>query len=223
MKKIIALFSACALLLAGNAVQAQSLTDILGGLAGAATNKDNGGTSTLGNILGNLAGTVFSAPVSLNGTYVYQGVAVGLSKSEGNVLSDLAGTAVSSGIESKINQKLDKVGIKPGITTFVFNSTDNTFTCTVMGIPLNGTYKVGDGENTVNLTFGKTLKYLSMTGTLKSTLNGCEMLFPANKLLAFAKKVASVAGKASSGIGAITQLADGYDQFKVGFKLSKQQ
>ena len=91
----------------------------------------------------------------------------------------------------------------------------------MMGLPLNGNYKVGEGEKTVTLTFGKKLKYLSMTGNLESASGGCKMLFPANKLLTLLKKCAALAGQRSSEIAAIASLADGYDTFKVGFKLVK--
>ncbi len=217
MKKVISILA-----LAAAMTFTASAQSVLGNILSELGSGDAGSTTAkITNIISGLAGTVYSAPVSLNGTYTYQGSAVSVSSTEGGVVSNLAGTAVSSGIESKVDQALAKVGIKPGVTTFTFNNTDNTFTCNVMGIPLSGNYKVGDGENTVTLTFGKTLKYLSMTGNLKSTTNGCEMLFPANKMLTFLKKVASVAGQASSEIKGIASLADGYDQFKVGLKLTK--
>ncbi len=210
MKKVM-LTLAVALSFAG-AASAQSL---LGGLLGGKA------SNTISNIVNGLAGTVYSAPVSLNGTYTYNGVAVGLGSSEGGVLSNIGGSAVASGIESKIDAQLAKVGIKPGAMTWTFNSEDNTFTLGVMGINIPGTYKVGDGENTVTLTFGKKFQYLSMTGTLKSTSSGAEMLFQANKALAFLKKVASVVGQASSEVAAVTKLAEGYDNFKLGVKLAK--
>ena len=47
------------------------------------------------------------------------------------------------------------------------------------------------------------------------------MLFTADKALTFLKKAASLAGQSSAEIAAITKLADGYDQFKIGFKLTK--
>ena len=191
---------------------AQGLGDILGSLTG---------NQTVNDVLGSLGNIIYSAPVSLNGTYTYSGSAVSMSKSDGNLLTNLAGTAVTSGVESKIDKTLEKFGVKPGITTFTFNASDNTFTCNVMGLPLSGNYKVGEGEKTVTLTFGKKLKYLSMTGTLESATGGCQMLFPANKLLTFLKKCASLAGQRSSEIAAIASLADGYDTFKVGFKMVK--
>ena len=117
-------------------------------------------------------------------------------------------------------------GIKPGTFAFVFtpgeDNSQGTFVCSIGGLPLNGTYTVGQAEKTVTLQFGKVMKFLSMTGTLNSTLTGAEMVFHANKMLAFLKKVASVAGNYSSTIGTITSLADGYDNLKLGFKLAKQ-
>lgn len=216
MKKVISvLFVAFALLAPANA---QSL---LGGIFGGKSDNSNNTASTIGSILGGLAGTVFSAPVSLNGTYTYNGVAVSATSSEGGVLTNLAGSAVTSGIETKIDEYLAKVGIKPGAMTITFNNADNTFTWNVAGIPLSGNYKVGDGEKTVTLTFGKNMQFFCMTGTLESSLNGAKMLFTSQKAVAFLKKVASKLGESNSQIGSIAKMADGYDNFRIGFKLAK--
>ena len=218
MKKIITVI-ALSVAVAASA-NAQSL---LGGLLGGSnsTQNNNATLSTLGNIISGLAGTVYSAPVSLDGTYTYNGVACSASSSEGNVLTNLAGTAVTAGMESKADEYLAKVGIKPGALKFTFNATDNTFVLNCGPLALPGTYKVGEGEKTVTLTFGKTMKFLSMTGTLESSLNGAKMLFTADKLLDMMKKISSQLGEKSSQIKAIAGLADGYDQFRIGFKLVK--
>lgn len=213
MKKVTAILAAAALLFAGSNASAQSLLSKIFGNSSSA--------STLSNIVSNVAGTVFSAPVSLDGTYTYNGSAVSVSSSEGNVLTNLAGTAVTSGIEAKVDDYLAKVGVKPGSFTMTFNKDEETFTLNAFGMQIPGKYKVGDEEKTVNLTFGKTFSYLSMTGNLESTSSGAKMVFQANKLLALMKKVASLAGKSSSEVAAIAKLADGYDNFKVGFKLTK--
>lgn len=213
MKKVTAFVAAAALLFAGSNASAQSLLSKIFG--------NSSSSSTLSNIVNNVAGTVFSAPVSLDGTYTYNGSAVSVSSSEGNVLTNLAGTAVTGTAEAKVDEYLAKVGIKPGAFTWTFNKDDETFTLNAFGINIPGKYKVGDAEKTVNLTFGKTFSYLSMTGNLESTSSGAKMVFQANKLLAFMKKVASIAGKNSAEVAAITKLADNYDNFKVGFKLTK--
>lgn len=210
MKKLISILAiAAAVSVSANA------QGILGGLLGG-----NAGT-TITNVLDGVIGAVYSGPITLNGTYTYNGIAVSATSSEGGIVSNLAGSAVTSGIETKADEYLAKVGIKPGALSFTFNSSDNSFTLNVAGLSLPGTYKVGDGERTVTLTFGKTLQYFSMTGTLESTMSGAKMLFTANKAVAFLKKIASKLGESSSQIGSIASLADGYDNFRIGFKLSK--
>lgn len=209
MKKLVSIL-AVAISLSVSA-QAQGL---LGGLLG-------GDGSTLGNVLSGLAGVVYSAPVSLDGTYTYNGVAINAASSEGGLLANLAGSAVTGGLESKADEYLAKVGIKPGAMTFTFNAADNTFVMNIGALKLPGTYRVGDGERTVTLTFGKSLQFLSMTGTLESTLTGAKMLFTADKLMALVKKVAGKLGSSSGQLGAIAKLAEGYDSFRIGFKLTK--
>lgn len=203
------------------AVSAQSLMEVLFSNQGGQSSKAASTVSAITNVVSGLAGTVYSAPVSLNGTYNYNGIAVSATSSEGGIVANLAGSAVTSGIETKADEYLAKVGIVPGVVKFTFNSADNTFVMNVGSIPLSGSYKVGDGEKTVTLTFGKTMQYFCMTGVLESGLTGAKMLFPANKTVALLKKVAAKIGQSSSSVGAIAKLADGYDNFKVGFKLSK--
>ena len=212
MKKLVSILAVTLCL--SISVQAQGL---LGGLLGGG----DGSSSTLGNILSGLAGVVYSAPVSLDGTYTYNGVAINAASSEGGILSNLAGSAVTGGLESKADEYLAKVGIKPGAMTFTFNKEDNTFTMNVGSLKLPGTYRVGDGERTVTLTFGKSLQFFSMTGTLESTLTGAKMLFTADKLMGLIKKVAGKLGNNAGQLGTIAKLADGYDSFRIGFKMSK--
>lgn len=202
MKKILAIVA----LSAAVAVSANAQSSILG---------------NLGNIVSGLGNVVYSGPVSLNGTYTYNGIAVSVSSNEGGILTNLAGSTVTSGIEAKIDGILAKVGIKPGAMSVVFNSSEGTFVWTVGNIPLSGTYKVGDGEKTVTLTFGKNMQYFSMTGTLESTLDGARMLFTSEKATTFLKKVVSKLGQSGGEIGSIAKLAEGYDNYKVGFKFTK--
>lgn len=176
---------------------------------------------SLGNVLSNAAGVVYSAPVSLNGSYTYNGIAVSATSSEGGLLTNLAGSAATSALENKADEYLSKVGIKPGAMQFNFNSSDNTFTLNVAGISIPGKYKVGDGEKTVTLTFGKSFQFLNMPGTLESSLSGARMTFTSDKAMAFFKKLAGALSQTSSQVAGIAKLADGYDNFRIGFKLSK--
>ena len=180
--------------------------------------KDN---VTAQGLISNVAETLYSAPVSLNGAYKYNGAAVSVTSSEGGVVANLAGTAVTSGIEAKADEYLAKIGIVPGAASFTFNAEDNSFTMNIGSISLPGTYKVGAEEKTVTLTFGKTMQYFCMTGNLESSLSGAKMLFPANGAVSFLKKVAKQLGKSSSEVSGIAKLAEGYDNYKIGFKLAK--
>ena len=180
-----------------------------------------GNLGNLGNVLTNAAGAIYSGPVSLNGTYSYNGIAVSVTSSEGGIISNLAGSAVTSGIESKADEYLAKIGVKPGAMTWTFNNADNTFTLNVAGISIPGKYKVGDGEKTVTLTFGKSFQFLDMPGTLESTMSGARMTFTSAKAMAFFKKLAGALSQSSSQISSIAKLADGYDNYRIGFKLSK--
>ena len=172
-------------------------------------------------IVSGLAGTVYSSPVNLNGDYNYNGIAISVTSSEGGIVSNLAGTAVTAGLEAKADEYMAKVGIVPGAVKFSFNAEDNTFVMNVGSFSVPGNYKVGEGAKTVTLTFGKVLQYFCMTGVLESDANGAKMLFPANKAMAFLKKVVGKLGEKSSQISAISKLADGYDNYKIGFKLAK--
>ena len=204
MKKLVSLILvAAAFSLSANA---QSILDKLG---------------SLGNVISNAAGVIYSAPVSLNGTYAYNGVAVSATSSEGGLLTNLAGSAATSTIETKADDYLAKVGIKPGAMTFTFNPDEKTFTLNVGKLSIPGTFTVGDGEKTVSLVFGKKFQYLSMTGSLESSLGNVKMVFPVNKAMALIKKVASTLGQSSSELGSLVKLADGYDNFRLGFKMSK--
>ena len=204
------------------AAPAQSL---LGGLLGGNTSSSTGTSSSTDNLLGGLLNgllnTVYSAPVSLNGTYTYNGVAISATSSDGNLLTNLAGTALTSGVEAKADEILAKVGIKPGVGTWVFNASDNTFSVTFFNIPFTGTYKVGEGENTVTLTFGKILKYLTVTGTLETSLTGATILFTPKNFTNLMKKMTAKAGQNTSALGSIAGLAQNYDTFRIGFKLVK--
>ncbi|MGN1232146.1 MAG: lipocalin-like domain-containing protein [Candidatus Cryptobacteroides sp.] len=206
-KTLIALAAAMMAALSYNA-QAQSLTDLLKGTK--VGDVVNAVTTAVG---------VATNTVSLPGTWVYNGAAVDL-KSD-NTLSNLAGTAVTSGVEKKINSAFEKVGIKEGAVKFVFND-GMSFTCTIFGKTLNGTWKQNTEENKLTLQFGQNMKYLSITGYTKMSVNGLEILFDANRFLSFMKTVMAVAGKSSSTVSAISGISNSYDGMRLGFKLEKQ-
>lgn len=157
--------------------------------------------------------------VSLPGSWSYTGAAVSLSGE--TAVSNIAGTAVTSGIENKIDGYLQKIGVKPGAVHFTFNG-DKTFTSTIFGINLSGTWQINDEAKMVTLQYGKVMKYLSMTGTLTRTSEGCEILFDADRFLTFIKSALSFAGKGSTAASGLSSLTSSYKGMKLGYKLAKQ-
>ena len=214
MKKIYAIAVSC-LMLAGVNASAQSLGNLLGGLTG--------GNTDAGSLLNSVSNVIYAftgntQAVSLPGTWNYGGAAIALSGD--NVVSNLAGSAVSSGVESKIDGYLSKIGIAPGAMTFTFNE-DLTFVCTIKGIPINGTWRTLEDGNSVQLQFGKTLKFLNLTGSLKKTATGCEVLFQSSKFLTFLKTALNYVAKQSSTASTFASLTENYKDMKLGFKLNK--
>lgn len=156
--------------------------------------------------------------VELPGNWTYTGVAVSLLSE--NTLSNIAGTAASSTAENKINEYLTKVGLTSGAMNFSFKE-DLTFTCSIKGIPISGTWKTINDAKTIQLQYGKALKFLSMTGTVESTSDGCKILFDSNKFLSFIKTALNYVAKQSSKVKEISGFAGNYNNMKLGFNLSK--
>lgn len=206
-----------------------SATDVLGQAVGSVLGGVLGNTSTgnatvdaaIGNVLGDLLGTVVKP--NLEGTYTYSGVAVSMTTNDGGVVSNLAGTAASSAVEAKVDEYLTKFGIKPGTMSITFYEADMTFVWTIGGFPFNGTFQVTPEMDAITLNFGRSLKFFTMTGSLDLTLEGVKMLFSSDKATEFIKKALAKLGEKQTDIGQIAKLASGYDNYKIGFKLARQQ
>lgn len=208
MKKVLA-FAAAAMMFAG-AASAQGLGGLLGSLG------SSGLGETVSKVIYGFTGNLNA--VSLPGNWTYTGSAIAFGSD--NVLSNVAGAAASGTVEQKVDGYLEKIGITSGSIQFTFNE-DLTFSCTVRGIPVSGTWKTYDDGNKIQLQFGKTLKYLNLDGKLVATPGGCQMLFNGEKFLAFAKNVMTIVGKQNSTVGAISSLAGNYNDMQIGCTLKK--
>lgn len=215
MKKI--LITVAVVISCASAAYAQNLGGILGQVANAAGNgKASGIINSITDVV--YAYTGNTRAVQLPGDWRYEGSAIALGSD--NAFSGIAGTAASSTMENKVDEYLAKVGISEGALAFSFRE-DLTFTCTVNRIPVSGTWRVLEDGNKVQLQFGKNMKYLSMTGDLKASALGCQMLFEGRKFLSFVKTVLSYAGKQSGTAAAVASLAENYNDMKIGFELSR--
>ena len=232
MKKIIATLSA--MLLIASVANAQSgLGGLLGKIFGGAstentaTTTENSTSSTVGSaaesILGTLLGTVISqaVTVSLPGTWTYSGVASAIETD--NTLTTLAASTYKEKLETKLDGYLQKIGIVPGVAAIVFN-TDNTFAiASATKTIASGTYTFDTSTKKIVLSLGKVYSFMTMEGTVTATTTGAQVLFEANKFLAFAKKAVKVVGAKSSNstLNTLSGLADEVTGLKLGFDMKK--
>ena len=203
MKKVIIILST--LVLSATAVNAQGWLDSFLKVA----------TETVGDVV---AGTnVVSSAFDIKGTWKYQGVAIGATSD--NVLTTLAATASVSSIEKQCNQLLAKAGIKPGIAKLTFND-DGSFILSAGKITLPGTWTKSGTTLTINFVKIFTLK---LNGTIKATTDGCNILFPADKFLAFTQKVLEAVNKVAnnSTLSTLQSTLANVKGLQLGFKLAK--
>ena len=203
MKKIIVVLSA--LVLCASAANAQAWLDSFLKIA----------TEKVGDVV---AGTnVVTSAIDIKGDWKYQGVAVGASSD--NVLASLATSAGTGTIEKKCDELLAKAGIKPGAAVLSFNN-DGSFTLKAGKISLPGTWTKEGTKLTIN--FAKVFTF-KLVGTIKTTSSGCNVLFPADKFVAFVQKVLEAVNQVAnnSTITSIQQTLASVKDVQLGFKLAK--
>lgn len=207
MKTILkSIIIASALFLAGNIASAQSLKDILGKAAN---------NSTVSEIVEKVTGVNLSKG-DIKGTWNYTGSAVKL-ESEDIMKTAAAGVAATQ-IEKKLDEYLEKAGLKTGTFSFTFNE-DNTFFTTVKGKNFNGTYTLSEDGKTLNLKYGKSLNSTGIVATAQINASTFELLFKADKLLDLIGKL--TAASSNTTLKTLGTLAGQYDGMKIGLELQK--
>ena len=180
-------------------LNAQSLSDLF--------NKDN-----INKVVGAVSGA--NKNVDLIGTWSYTGSAIEFESD--NLLMKAGGAAASSTVESKLNEQLLKVGIKPGQVSFTFNA-DSTFTTTVNGRKMNGSYSYDSSLKQLQLKYAK---LMNVNAKLSYNISTTELLFNSDKLLTLVSFLSKQTS--SSSLKTIGSLADSYDGMMIGFELKKQ-
>ena len=187
------------LVLSTTSICAQSLGDLF--------NKDN-----INKVVNAVTGG--NTNVQLVGKWNYSGSAVEFESD--NILMKAGGIAAAATVESKVNEQLSKVGIKPGQVSFTFEA-DSTFTTTVGSKPMKGTYSYDATNKQLNLSFAK---LLNVNAKVTYNNNQMDLLFNSDKLL---KVIALISKQAkSSSLNAIGSLTEKYDGMMIGFKMDKQ-
>lgn len=200
---------------------ANAQLDVLGKLTGAlkskstsTTNKDDALTSGISRLLGSLLDNSTLSANDVQGTWRYGGVDC-VFETE-NVLMKAGGEAATAKVESKINDLLKKVGVTSEALAFTFNA-DNTFSITVKGRTINGTYALDLENKKITLT------YLNGVATITPQIvkNGTTMslLYDADKFLNFLTSISAVSKNAT--VVSINAILKSYNGMLIGMELQK--
>lgn len=182
--------------------------------ANAATQTSASG-SLLENLLGGLlGGTTQLSAERLAGTWNFVGTDC-VFESE-NFLLKAGGEVAASQIETKLDGILGKVGFKPGACSYTFKA-DGTYTATIAGRQINGTFVVDAQNKTITMTYLAGL--MQMTARVAYTGNSISLLYEGDKLLKLAETVAKVSGGTTG--NTLSTLMQSYDGMLVGMKFKK--
>ena len=205
MKRIIISIMAAAVCLAGQTASAQTLKDLLK----KATNNE-----TVKNVVESVTGTTL--PVDVKGTWTYSGTAVKFESED--LLKSTAASLAAGQVEDKLDEYVQKVGIKAGTFSFTFNE-DKTFSANVKGKSFNGTYSVSEDYKTMTLQFGKTFATKPFTAAISATSAQLDLLFQADKLLELLEKLTASSNNAT--LKTVSTIAGQYDGMQLGLELKK--
>ena len=172
-----------------------------------------GAQTDLGNILNNVLGgnnstsdvvsgltSIFSSSKqatekTIIGTWVYEEPAIVLQSD--NVLTSAAAKLAAKKAETKLQEQLNKIGIKKGALTLTFNS-DGTFSETFGSKSVSGTWSIKNSK--------LIMKHTVRSTTLTTQVSGKELMFvtDASKLLKLFQTLGS--NSTNSSISTVTSL-----------------
>ena len=177
----------------------------------------NTGGNMLTNLVGNLLNGGTVSERDLVGTWTYNGVSCVFESQ--NFLAQAGGVAASSALEATIDEQLKRYGISKGVTRFTFNA-DKTFTATLNGRNMSGTYSLDPSAKTLRLQFVGGL--LNLQPQVARNGNGIALLFESDKLLGLLGTASSFLGKmGNSNLAMVSSLLGNYQGMRIGLKLSK--
>ena len=179
-------------LLSGN--NANTITDIASGLINTFTNNTSAST--------------------IVGTWVYDEPAVQFESD--NLLAQLGSSVANSTVEKKIKTYYEKLGIKSGSFTLVFNN-DNTCAYTLKNKQYSGTYEFDSSTNKIKITTNGIISFPSAYAKVSG--NQLELTFETTSLLNLGTSLAS--GSGNSTLGAVSDLVSSYSGMKTGFNFKR--
>ncbi len=195
MAKVKFIFAFALMCVFSGNIQAQSIKDILTGVAEAVV----GDKATTSN--------------SIKGTWKYNGPACEFESS--NLLSKAGGTAAANKIEKKVAPILKKVGVNGIVYTFDGNG---NYTSKIKTRETKGTYKFNEKEKTITFTPSLGKAYTAYVSTQGSTMT---LTFNADKLMTTLKTISNATSSLSSTASILNSIMGSYSGMRIGFELKK--
>ena len=177
----------------------------------------NTGGGMLTNLLSNVLSGGSVTERDLVGNWTYDGVKCAFESQ--NLLAQAGGVAAASAVETKVDEQLKNYGIRKGVTRFNFKA-DKTFTATLGGRNMSGTYSLDTQSKTLHLQFMSGL--LNLQPQVVRNGNGIALLFESDKLLGILGTASSLLGKmGNNNLSLVSSLLGNYQGMRIGLKLSK--
>ena len=178
--------------------------------------------SVLGGVVNKVEETVskVNESVSIVGTWRYNAPDC---KFQGDdLLSNVGGEVAAKKVEEQMSNYLSKLGFNEN-TVYVFNA-DSTYTSTVAGRTVNGTYSYNKETKEITLKTKIGLKLTAQVSTSLLNSGSMSLLFKADKLMSLAQTVTgAVAGKSSNAtVSTLNTVLSQYDGLMLGFEMKKQ-
>ncbi len=150
---------------------------------------------------------------SMEGSWTYTGSAIQFESD--NVLKNAGGSLAASAITNKLDEQLERLGIKEGEFSFTFQA-DSSFVTRLGKKELKGTYIYNAENEQAELRFSRLLK---LNTSINCTSSELQMLFNVDKLLDLITFISSKSN--SSALQGISALTDSYNGMLLGFALKK--
>ena len=170
--------------------------------------------SGLEKLLGSLLGNTTLSQKDIIGTWHYSSADC-VFESE-NFLMKAGGEVAAAKVEEKINATLTKLGLTGEQITFTFNA-DNTYTASIKGRVIQGTYALDVANKKLTLTYLNGLG--TITPQIAKTGNKMSLLYDADKLFKFLTTISAVSN--NSTLKSLSTLLESYDGMLIGWELQK--
>lgn len=221
------IITAVILAFTGMPVCAQNLSDILGGLGEAlggngqssqnqTGQSNNGGSSTLGNILEGVFSSSNITVSDLAGVWTSNGPAVCFQSD--NFLKKAGGVAAASMIESKLSPYYNQYGLNGAVMTI---NTDGTFSMKLKNITLKGNITQTTEKGVFQFTFTAlgSVKLGSIKTYVQKSYNTLSVMFDASKLKNLISGIAKIVNIQI--VKTLTSLLDSYEGLCIGFRMER--